>query len=30
MSVNDLEPKFKNLVDSNGKPIEYLYANKGL
>lgn len=28
--VSKLEPEFQNLKDSKGKPIEFLYANKGL
>lgn len=30
ISTIGLEKEFQNLVDSNGKPIEYVYYNKGL
>jgi len=30
ISVSQLEPQFRGLLDSNGNPISQLYYNKGL
>ncbi len=30
LSVDKLEPEFKNLVDSQNRPVKLLWFNKGL